>query len=260
MSDSIESNPAAPAPPPIPAQAPPATTNGFQRLVGVLFNPIETLREIAARPDILVPLALILMISIASSIVIMPRVDFESAIRDSMADANSDMSKEDLDRTVRFATASAKVLGYAAPLLNFIFFAAIAGILLLAFRLFGGDGTYKQAFSVTLYAWIPLLIKGVVMLIILLAKGAVPADQLNNLVMSNLGFLADMKANAVAHALLSSLDIFTIWSLALFIIGFSFVSRFSRARSAAIILSLWFAMLIVKVGFAAIGAASRAKA
>ncbi len=259
MSDSTGSIPAAPAPIPLPAQAPPPATSGFQRLLGVLFNPIETLREIAARPDILVPLALIMLISIASSIVVMPRVDFESAIRDQMADARADMSKEDLDRTVRFATASAKVLGYAAPLLNFIFFALIAGILLLAFRLFGGEGTYKQAFSVTLYAWIPLLIKGVVALIILMAKGTVPADQLNNLVMSNLGFLADMKTNAVAYALLSSLDIFTIWSLALYIIGFAFVSRFSRAKSAAIILSLWFAMLIVKVGFAALGA-SRAKA
>ena len=256
MSSSFEPSPIAPPGPP----AAPSAKSPFQRIAGVLFDPVETFADIARRPDILIPLAVVIVISILSSIVVMPRVDFESAIRDSMADQKNEMSAEDQERVVRFGAAAAKAVGYAAPLLNVVFFAVIAGVLLLAFRLLGGEGTYKQAFSVTVYAWFPLLIQGIVGLIILLARGSVPAEELPNLVMSNLGFLVDMKQNPVAYALLSALDLFTIWTLVLFIIGFSFVARVSRAKSAIIVLSFWIILVLFKVGAAAMGAMARARA
>ena len=254
MTGSFEPNPIAP---PAPPAAP--SKSSFARIVGVLFNPVETFADIARRPDILIPLVVVVVISILSSIVVMPRVDFESAIREQMADSGGDMSADDQERMVRFGTAMAKAFGYAAPLLNIIFFAIIAGVLLLTFRLLGGEGTYKQALSVTIYAWFPLLIQGILGLIILLAKGSVPAEQLPNLVMSNFGFLVNMKENPVAFAVLSSLDLFTIWTLALYIIGFAFVARVSRAKAAAIVLTFWILIVAFKVGAAAMGAMAKAR-
>ena len=242
------------SPTPPPAEAASSRKGGFQRIIGVLFSPGETFREIAARPDFLAPVLVILLISIGSSIVIAPRVDFESAIREKFEESGQ-MSPADVDRAVRFASAFSKAMIYAAPVVNFIFFAVVAGVFLLVFRLFGGEGGFKQAFSVTLYAWMPMIIAGLIGMIILVARGSVPADQLNNLVMSNLGFLADPKENMVAFALLSSIDLFVIWSLALFIIGFAHVSRMTTGKSAAIVLSLWAGVLLFKVGFAAMGAA-----
>lgn len=250
----MTSEPAGTSQPPTVAEAPPAS-NGFKRVTGVLFAPVATFREIAARPDILVPLAIIVIISIVSSIVIAPRVDFETAMREQFAQAGRNMSQEDIDRAVRFSTAIAKGMMYVAPLVNIIFFAAVAGILLLGFRLFGGEGNFKQAFSVTLYSWMPMMIAGIAMLVILIARGNVGAEQLNSLVMSNLGFLVDMKENPVAYALLSSIDVFSLWTLALFVIGFSFISGLSSGKSAAIVIPLWAVLVIIKVGFAAMGAA-----
>ena len=103
------------------------------------------------------------------------------------------MSEADVDRAVRFSGALAKAFLYFSPLVNLAFFAVIAGILLLAFRLFGGEGNSKQAFSVTLYAWMPMVIAGIVSMIILVSRGTVDANELRNLVMSNPGFLVDMK-------------------------------------------------------------------
>lgn len=250
----MTSEPTGTSQPPFIADALPAP-NGFRRVTGVLFAPVATFREIAARPDILVPMAIIVAISILSSIVIAPRVDFETAMREQFAQAGRNMSQEDIDRAVRFSTAIARGMIYVAPLLNIIFFAAVAGIFLLAFRMFGGEGTFKQAFSVTLYSWMPMMIAGIAMLVILIARGEVGAEQLNSLVMSNLGFLADMKEQPVVHALLSSIDVFTFWTLALFVVGFSFVSGLSRGKSAALVLTLWVVMIVIKVGFAAMGAA-----
>lgn len=244
------------------SQTPPAVgaasprKSGIQRIVGALFSPGETFREIAERPDFLAPLLVIVVISIVSVMVVVPRIDFESMIREQMSQTNPDMAEEDRERAVRFGAAFTKAMFYVSPLLAPILVTIIAGILLLAFRLFGGEGNFKQAFSVTLYSWMPMIVGGIVGTIILVGRGgSVSAEELQTLVMSNLGFLVDQKENMVAFAFLSSIDLFTLWTLVLLIIGFAYVARVSRAVSSAIVLSLWAILVVIKVGLAAMGAA-----
>ena len=62
---------------------------------------------------------------------------------------------------------------------------------------------------------------------------------------ANLGFLFDPKLHPVAFAFTSSFDIFAIWSLILYIIGFSAISRLSRGKTAAVILVLWVVVVML---------------
>jgi hypothetical protein len=221
--------------------------NSFQRIIGVLFSPDSTFASIARRPDWVVPLALLLIVSLAAGVIMAPRVDFASATREAM-EQNKNMSQEQIDRAARMTASIAKVTTYLSPVLSLIGLLIISGILLLAFRLFGGEGDFKQAFSVTCYSSIPTIIKSVVTLIIIVVRGGIiPVQTLATLVRSNLGFLADMKTNPMAFALLSSIDIFSIWFLALLIIGFAYVSRLSKTKSAVIIISLWIVVLLLKL-------------
>jgi hypothetical protein len=64
-----------------------------------------------------------------------------------------------------------------------------------------------------------------------------------------------MKAQPILFALLTSLDVFMLWTIILLTIGFSKVSRLSKGKSAAIIVSLWIVTVAIKLGFAALGAA-----
>ena len=257
--------------PPVPDAEP--KPNSFQRIIGVLFSPDSTFKSIARRPDWVVPLVLPLfegfvrdaiaggytfpgltqlvpemaVISLAAGVIMAPRVDFASATREAM-EQNKNMSQEQIDRAAKMTASIAKVTTYLSPVLSLIGLLIISGVLLLAFRLFGGEGDFKQAFSVTCYASIPTIIKSVVTLIIIVARGGmVPAQTLATLVRSNLGFLADMKTNPMAFALLTSFDIFSIWFLALLIIGFAYVSRLSKVKSAVIIISLWIVVLLLKL-------------
>ena len=250
--------PAMPQTAPAPEASPKRT--GLQRLAGVLFAPVDTFRDIAQKPDLLTPILTILIVSFMATFVVVPRIDFETALREQMAETNRTMAKEDVDRIVRFSTAAARMMAYVSPLLNLLFFVVIAAVLLLAFRLLGGEGTFKQAFSVSLYAWLPLLLLGIVTSIVLLGRGSVSADEMGSVVMSHLGFFVDREANPVLFAVLSSIELFTIWTIALFIIGFSFVSRTSIGKSGAIVLTLWAVMILFKIGFAALTAARAAGA
>lgn len=220
----------------------------------MLFSPDETLRDIARKPDVLVPLIVILVISTISGIVLAPRMEFDS-MRTQMAARNPNLSPDDIDRGVRIAGAVGKVSAYASPLIALAAFAIMAGVLFIAFRLFGGEGTFKQAFSVVIYAWIPRVIQGIILTIIIAFKGTVDVNDMPTLVRSNLAFLTDMSQHPVLFSLLSTFDLFTIWTVILLIVGFAWTSRFTKTRSAAIILSIWMFITIVKLGFAAFGAA-----
>jgi hypothetical protein len=245
-------------PPPAPTSEPPAK-NTFQRFAGVLFAPADTFRDIARRPDILTPLIVLVVISFIVSALIIPRMDFEAAFREQMASQNSKMSDADLDRAAKMGSAFGKVMAWTGPIWGILIWVIIAGVLLLAHRLFGGEGNFKQALSTVLYSWIPLTINGIVTGIVALARGEIDPTTMQTLVKSNPAFLVDMKDNPILFAALSSLDIFTIWTLILLVIGFATLSRLSRAKSAVIIVSLWLLTVVVKLGFAALGAA-RARA
>jgi hypothetical protein len=231
--------------PPPPAAGP--EPNAFQRIIGVLFSPDATMASIARRPDWVLPLVILLIMSLGAGVIIAQHVDFGAAAREAM-EQNKNASPEQIDRGVKMAASIGKVATYLSPVLGAIGLLIIAGVLLLAFRLFGGEGDFKQAFSVTCYSSMPGVIKSIIMMIIIVAKGGIiPAQQLAILVRSNLGFLADYKANPMAFAVLSSIDIFSIWFLALMIIGFAYLARVSRVKSAVIIISLWLVVLCFKL-------------
>jgi hypothetical protein len=231
--------------PPPPAAEP--EPNGLQRIIGVLFSPDATLASIARKPDWVLPLVVLLVMSLVAGVVIAQHVDFGAAAREAM-EQNKNATPEQIDKGVKMAAGIGKVVTYLSPVLSAIGLLIIAGVLLLAFRLFGGEGDFNQAFSVTCYSSMPGVIKSILMMIIIVAKGGmIPGQQLATLVRSNLGFLVDYKANPMAFALLSSIDVFSIWFVALMIIGFAYLARVSRVKSAVIIISLWLVVLCFKL-------------
>ena len=244
---------AAPAAP-VPA---PETKNSFQRIAGALYAPVSTFADIARRPDILVPLLLIIIVSYVTIAASMSRIDFEGMMaqqQEQMQKKNPNMSEADMERVQKFAAAAAKVGIWFSPLIITLGFVIAAGILLLIFRLFGGEGNYKQALSATVYAWMPRLIAGILGTIVVLARGKVDVMEMQTILKSNPAFLVDMKEQPVLFSLLTNFDIFGLWSLVLIIIGFAALSKSSMAKSAAIVLSLWVVVVLVKVAFAAMGA------
>jgi hypothetical protein len=233
----------APAPP-TPAEA--EKPNSFQRIVGVLFSPSETFESIARRPDVFVPLLIFIVVSIIGGIVAITRVDWLAAAHEAI-EANPNIPA---DRAEGMAIGMAKwmkVTAYASPFLSIVVLAIVAGVLLISMRMFGGEGDYKQAFSATLYAWFPRLIRGALGLIVLLSKGSASLIELQNPLMSNLGFLFDPKTQILPYTLASSIDIFNIWSVILMIIGFAAVSRTSRAKSAAVVITWWVVVNLVSL-------------
>jgi hypothetical protein len=236
-------------------QVPAAKQNVFSRIAGVLFAPAEAFQEIARRPDIVAPLLLIVALGFVSTFMIVPRFDFESFTAEQASQIRQkspNMSAADAERAGRMGAAVSKMFLWTAPVVGIVIFVVLAAIFLFAFRLMGGEGTYAQAFSVTLYAWIPFVISGLITAIVVLARGSFDPMTAATLVKSNPAFLVDMKEQPALFSLLSSLDLFSIWMLVLYVFGFSAMSRLSRKTSAVIVVSIWAAYVLVKLGVAAL--------
>lgn len=241
-----------------PVQAAPARKNSFQRLAGVLFAPADTFEDIARKPDFVVPLIVIVLISYVTTFMIVPRMDWDAVTAqqyEAMKARNPNVSEADMARIAKFTKAIGTVTAFVMPVLQIAWFVIVAGILLLAVRLFGGEGTFGQAFSTTLYAWMPLVINGILVAIVGATRAKIDPTTMAAMVKSNLGFLVDIKEQPVLFSLLSSIDIFSIWTIVLLIIGFAILSRSPKLRTAFIVIALWFAAVLVKLGFAALGAA-----
>ena len=246
--DALQS-PTLPLPPP---------KNFFQRFIGVIISPGETFQDIARKPDVLVPMIVFILISYATTFFTMPKIDWEGVTAqqvEAMKAKNPNMSQGDIDRMTRITQGFGKVMGYIGPIFGIIWWLILAGVLFLAFKLFGGQQTFMQALSTVLYSWVPMVIYGIVLAIIIAARpGNWDPTHIATIVKSNPAFLVDMKEHMVLYSLLSAIDIFTIWTLILLIIGFAICSKVSRAKAATIIISLWAVMVLIKAAFAALGA------
>lgn len=237
-----------------PAAAEPEKPNTLQRIIGVLMSPGTTFESIAQRPNILGPLLIFIVIAIASSVAVAMKVDFTAMAREAI-EANPNIPPDRVESSVNVTKTIMKITMYASPLLIVLMLVITAGVCLLAFKMFGGEGNFNIALSVTIYSWFPRLIRGILGAIVMFTKGSLSFYELQNPVMSNLAFLFDPKTQPVQYALGSALDIFNIWSLVLLIIGLASMSKLSKARSAAIVITLW---VIVNL-FSLIGPAMQAK-
>ncbi|PYQ29820.1 MAG: hypothetical protein DMF56_08820 [Acidobacteria bacterium] len=247
--DALQS-PTLPLPPP---------RNFFQRFIGVIISPVETFQDIARKPDFLMPMIVFILISYATAFFTIPKIDWEAVTAqqvEAMKAKNPNMAQSDIDRMTRITQTIGKVFGWFGPILGIIMWLILAGVLFLAFKLFGGQQTFKQALSTVLYSWVPMVLYGIVLAIIIAARpGNWDPTHIATIVKSNPAFLVNMKEHAALYSLLSAIDIFTIWTLILLIIGFAICSKVSRAKAATIIISLWAIVILAKAAIAALGAA-----
>jgi hypothetical protein len=227
-----------PATAPPPPAAPGPKPNGFQRIIGVLISPDETFASIARQPDFFAPLLIILILAAIGGFIFAQRVDFTAPAREAM-EQRGNMSEAQIESALKITATISKVISYGSPLFSVIVLLIVAAVFMLAFRMMGSEGTFKQAFSVTLYAWMPLTILNIIVIVIIASKTGITALDLPTLVMSNPAFLVTLKEHPLLFPLLASIDIFTIWTLVLFTFGFSYVSNFSKSKSAAIVITVW---------------------
>jgi hypothetical protein len=238
----------------------PTTTQGsaladssWGRLAGALVQPGATFRSIAARPSWVVALVVLTVIQIVAVVLLFDRVDMTEVIRQQMEARGQELPPgtdfEQMAGMQKGAGMGCAILG--AP----VGYVVLALLLMVAFKLVGGEIDFKRSFSVTLHAMMPLAVAGVLTIPVLLGLEEVSFEQMQtgSVLASNLGFLAPEDASPALVAVLSSLDVFSLWVAILLVLGFSIVARVSRGLATGVVVLLWLLWIGVKAALAALG-------
>lgn len=228
--------------------------SAFGRLIGALAAPTKTFESISGKPTWLVPMVAMVVFGVLVTALVVGKIDFAEATRDAIEARGSQISEEQLETIVDrqeklgpiFAIAGQVVVG---PLI----FLLVAVIFMVLFKMLGGELTFVKSLSVYLYSLMPRLVAAVLTVPVVLGKSEISAvdAQSGRLLASNPASFVSEDTGPGLLALLASLDLFSIWTLILLVIGYSIVARVSKGTAAVGVVGLWLVYVLGKVGLAA---------
>jgi hypothetical protein len=239
-----------------PSPAATASDNSFARVFGAIFSPKPTFASIVQRPTWVVPVVLGCILFIAVVFAFTQRGGWPSFFQKQMADNSSvqQMTPEQrenmLEKQVKYAPMFGYFEGVVIPPVAALLTAAV---LLGIFNLTGStQTTFKISLAIVAFAWSPWLIHGLLSILIIFLKDPATVD-LQNVVASNVGAFLPEGSSKWLTALLSSIDIFAIWTLFLLAIGFSATNpkKLSVGKAFALAAIGWLVFVLIKVGLTA---------
>ena len=221
--------------------APRREKNFLERWFGLYFSPSETFASIDRKPDWILPLALLSVISVVAFILLLP------IIREGQIQAMMDRQGMTYDQAAAAMERAGVFLKFVTPIFTlvgvWVVALAVSGVFFVVNNyVLGGESSYKKVLSV--YSWSAFavgVIGAIVRVPLVLAKGSIYVQT------SLAAFLSEDQRGTFLYRLLSKFDLFTIWLVALLIIGFSVIYRFSRGKSAASVLTLWGIYIVLAV-------------
>jgi Yip1 domain len=232
------------------------TDSGAGRVLGALVAPEDTFRSLAARPTWLAPLLVTVVLVTVITAMVSARLDLAQVIRHQLAASGSQPSLEQIDQSIERVK---KLQPYLALFQGLVATPAVylLGALLLwvGFKMLGSDMSYKASFATCLYGMLPLgLVQALLAIPVIWNRASFTQDEARSgsFLASNLAAWAPEGVGAVARTLLGSVDLFSIWTIVLLVIGYRVVARVSRAAAIGVVLGIWLLGVALKVALVAI--------
>jgi hypothetical protein len=244
----------------VPPSAPvePERPGGFlQNLVDVYFEPRAAFGRIVGDPRFLVPLVLYVVLVLGFTAVWMQKMDPVEFMRAQIEESGqadripADQREAIIEQQAKMMPIFAWVfgpLGIAASLL------VTAGVLLFVFRFFyAAELPFRAAFAIVTWVFFAVgLVTTPLLLLVLQLKGDWNINP-QEAIQANLGLLLDRSSAAKPlWALLTSIDVFSLWMIFLLAVGFGVASRRTTGSALWGVAIPWATIVLGKVGWAAI--------
>jgi len=145
-----------------------------------------------------------------------------------------------------------RIISYAFPIIALAFYAIFAAVLFATLK-FGtsADLKYKTLFALIVYTRLPQLLATLLAIVSLLAGVSGDGFNLQNPVATNPGYFIGPDGSPVLRALLTPLDVFTLWTLVLTAIGITCISKVKRGTAFAVVFGWFAAVVLARVVLAA---------
>jgi hypothetical protein len=196
------------------------------QLFRILWSPRKTLYEISRQPRFVAPLILLTFFAGLETAIVFSMLDpgelrLEEFQRGGYADKVSDGDK------VIHAQAARNNRGFAvtvASLRTLVTVVAVAGVFFLCLGL-GREVGFKPFLAVTAFSFIPGIFHSIASVAVISTAERTPETLMLAGSLSPIRFLNPESVSGTTYLLLSTVDVVSIWILALLIIGYGFILR-----------------------------------
>jgi hypothetical protein len=227
------------------------------RVIGGFTSPGETFADIVQKPDIIAPLIVSILSTIAFSEIMLAKIGMERIVRMQLEQSGraSSMSPDQVDQAVsqgaKFGAIITHAIGVLGAPIGILIVAAVG--LGIANLIFGAKTKFGTAFSVACYANMISVLGAMVGILVMLFGDP---DHFNPSapVPTSLAFFMDQAhTSKPLFALATSLDLFTFWYMAILGIGFAATTG-GRSKPVTVFfafVAVWAVYVLAKVGLAA---------
>src|SRR5208282_2133558 len=252
----MASNPTAPLQPQQPSQPlqlsqEPAPLSEGQRLINTFFAPSKAFTDLRRSASWWAPFLIIAIVSLMFIYVIDQKVGFAKVVENQIqlkpkqADRIDRMPADQRQKVLQQQVTVTKAISYVVPIIALGVYAVLAGVLFATLK-FGAsaDLKYKDLFALIVYTRLPLLLSTLLAILSLLAGVSGDGFNIENPVATNPAYFIGPDGSPVLRALLTPLDVFSIWTLVLTAIGITCISKVKRGTAFAVVFG-WFAIVVV---------------
>ncbi|MDH3744249.1 MAG: YIP1 family protein [Acidobacteriota bacterium] len=225
----------------------------FGRIVGVLVSPTKTFRAIAERSTWLVAMLVLIGCGVVFWSAAAPKIDWEATVTTKLARAGREAEPEKLEAVMPFLEEHGNALMIGATVLTpWIFYPLLALIYRGLLKMAGGELSFRASFGVLLHSFMPGAVASLFVFPFLLGS----AESINlydpGSMVSNLSAFATAETGLALWTLLNNISLFTLWTIALLVIGYSIAANITKLRAAFCVVGLWAVWVALMVGLAAL--------
>lgn len=258
-------SPTPPPPSPYPSAMPPSAPEPVgpglsepQRLINVFIAPKKTFTDIRRNASWWAPWLVTGIFIVIFGVVAVQKIDFPRFIQQQIDKSPStqrrmeQLTPEQRERGMALQATITKGAFYAYPIFTLAGGLLIAAILMAIYNfILGAEVSFQRATAIVFYSFFPLLISTILLTVSLLVSSDPNSIDLTNPMPTNPGFFMDPQGNRFLYAIISSVDIFSIWVLILMGLGFSTVSANRKPDTSTGITTMFVVFAIFVLGRAA---------
>lgn len=251
MSESLAPQTASPVPP-----EPVASSSFFQNLIDLYFAPREAFGRIVREARWLLPFVGFVLVTLGFVLIWISKMDAMQFARTTLEES-AFWDKIPVEQRAQVIEQTAGRMKYAwinGLVGGTVWLLIVSLVLMFVFRFFySAEIRFKQSFSIVTWVFFATsLVTTPLTMVVLALKNDWNLNP-QEVLQANLSLLLDKSTAAkTLWALLSSIDLVSIWIVVLLAVGFGVAARKSTGAALWAVGTLWALLVLAKVGFAAI--------
>jgi hypothetical protein len=251
MSETLNPGPFPSDQPASPTEPPTRGLSDFARLVDTFVAPSRTFTDILRSSRWWLPFLLGVIVTYVFLFAVQRQVGWSQIVDNQvkqtpkMQEQFASLEPAQVSERKHMIATITKYSFYAAPLLNLLFSAVCAAVLLATINFgFGGEATFGRMMAVWMYATLPFAVQALLATGVLFAGMSPEEFNLQNPVGTNLGYYLPADTPKFLLTPATKIDLMAIWTVALLVIGCRIVGKIKKS-SAVIAVVGWWALIIL---------------